>query len=593
MSISEGPPQKVLELSLRRAGSTTIFRALKSHPDIYGPSEPFSFHTRAKKVGGFDKTDPMSPINYAGINDYDQVHLHKLMEQHPTESWFLRHVLSFNSSKSSLLPQVRLSKETFISMQLGLALKLLPEDLKILYVTRDFRGIAASYKTNDLIKKWKIPELFAQLRNTVMSNRELRERYADLFAVNENSITWMELLMRKIIMFQSELNRHLLERNNVKIFEFEKFLINARKEMKDTLSWIGVPVYPDVLNEAESFTQDHMNETQGLLHPLYQHRSPNDWTLALTDKEIDTIEAVCDHFRISLPPVDRAAEREKSEEYRKATPRQVILRINEYPDEARILPLPDRTAVISEISRQLSRPIEGKNNTFYMGELETSNKFFASFLEWLDQQKITHDNVRYLIYNPSRGKIKKDQNGKWQVKEKYLYHPVVSITWLGAYLFSVWSGNRLPSLDEWKEAFIQRGNHHDENSVANFNQRFKENTAPVGYLNSNAIGLFDMLGNVKEWTDTFISPESVATPGGSWEDTPLMMKNHLNNSAIAILSEKDLGFRIAADNLKPKIINDEQLTKKIVKLIDLLENQKVLGASLEQTYENIRKLFTI
>lgn len=585
-------PISLLELSLRRTGSTTVYRALRSHPDIVGPSEPFSFHTRSKSAGEFDRTDPLSPINYASIESYDPVYLHKLMEKHPTETWFLRHVLSFSSSRSELLPKVRLNKETFISMQMGLALKLLPEDLRILYVTRDFRGIAASYKSNDLINKWKIPGLFSQLRETVMSNRELRERYADLFAVDEGSTSGMELLMRKLIMFQSELNRHLLTRENVKVFEFEKFLLNARKEMADTLSWIGVPLDQGALDQAESFTQVHMNETPGLLHPLYQHRSPYDWTLALTDQEIDVIEAVCEKFNIPLAQIDRSEQRRISEEFRKIEPREVISRTKEYPDESRKLPLPERTIVIGQISGQL-RPIVEKERTFYMNECETSNKHFASFLEWLDQQKIVHDDIRYLFYNPSRGKIKRDEKGMWQVKEKYLYHPVVSVTWLGAFLFSVWSGNRLPTIDEWKTAFNQGASYRDDDQSANFNQRYKENTSPVGYLPSSAVGLFDMLGNVKEWTDTFISPESVATPGSSWEDTPLMMRAHLDNSSIATLSEKDLGFRVASSGPKPKIIDDELLTIKINKVIKLLEDPEVANASIEDTYRNIRSLFTI
>jgi hypothetical protein len=586
------PPISLLELSLRRTGSTTVYRALRSHPDIFGPSEPFSFHTRSKGAGEFDRSDPLSPINFAGVENYDPVYLHKLMEAHPSETWFLRHILSFNSSRSELLPKVRLNKETFISMQLGLALKLLPEDLKILYVTRDFRGIAASYKSNDLIKKWKIPVLFSQVKATVMANRELRERYADLFDVDESSTTGMELLMRKIIMFQSELNRFLLARDNVKVFEFEKFLLNSRKEMADVLNWIGVPANPDVLDQAESFTQVHMNETPGLLHPLYQHRSPHDWTITLTDQEIDLVEAICEKFHIPLTPINRADERRISEEFRQIAPREVISRTNELPDENRKLPFPERTIVMDQISGQL-RPVKDRGHTFYMSDSETSNKHFASFLEWLDQQKIVHDDIRYLIYNPSRGKIKRDENGKWQVREKYLYHPVVSVTWLGAFIFSIWSGNRLPTLEEWKVAFNQGGSFRDENQTANYNQRYKENTSPVGYLPANAVGLFDMLGNVKEWTDTFISPESAATPGGSWEDTPLMLRNHLDNSSIATLSEKDLGFRVASSSSKPKIIDDELLTKKILKTIAILNNGQVAEDNIEKTYEKIRELFTI
>lgn len=589
MTTSETVPKRVLELSLRRTGSTTIHRALISHPQIHGPSEPFSFHTRSKGAGVFDRTDPLSPISFAGVNDYDPVFLNKFMEQHPTETWFLRHVLSFFEAKSTLLPKVRLSKETFISMHLGLTLKLLPKDLRVVYVTRDLRGIAGSYKTNDLIKKWKIPALFTQLKQTVMSHRELRERYADLFAVDENNTTWMELLMRKIIMFQSELNRHLLKKDNVKILEFEKFLIDARREMIDVLGWIGVDIDERVLDQAESFIQVHMDETPGLLHPLYQHRSPYDWTTSLTDQEIDTIETVCDHFNIPLKSVDRLEQRKITEAYRQTKPRMVISRTNDSSESQKKIPLPDRTTVVNELVKQL-KPVQGEKDTYYLSKYEISNEFFASFLQWLDRQKITHDNIRYLIYNPTRGKIKRGDNGEWQVKEKYLHHPAVSITWLGAYLFSIWSGHRLPSLNEWTMGFKHGGTRYQDD-MSNCNQRYIENTTTVGFLKPNTIDLFDMLGNVKEWTDTFVSPESVATPGGSWEDTPLMLDNHLNNTSIANLTEKDLGFRVASDNPTPRIITDDQLTKQIIEITRMLASKEVLVTSLENTYENIRKLF--
>ncbi len=583
--------KSVLELSLRRTGSTTIHRALVSHPDISGQSEPFSFHTRSRAMGQFDRSDPLSPVNYSGIDDFDQVYLHRLMREHPTETWFLRNILSYSFSNSVLLPKVRLTKETFVAMHLGLLLELLPKDLQILYVTRDLRGIAASYKTNDLIKKWHVPELFLQIRDTVMSNKALSEKYGDLFDVDVERASWTELLMRKLIVFQSELNNHLLKRKNTKVIEFENFLFDAREEITGILKWVGVDIDERVLEQSDLFTKVHMDETAKLFHPLYQHRSQNDWVLSLTDQEIDIIEKVCAKFNIPLKTIDRLEERRKAEQFRnEAKPRQTIARLMENGNEYKEKTIPSLDKVSRELQSSLL-PIRSEKESFFMSKYETSNEQFASFLNWLSENEIVHDDIRFLIYNPNRGKVKRGDDGQWIVKEKFLHHPVVSVSWLGAFLFSLWAGYRLPSLEEWKIAYRMGGNVGTDSKTSNFNQLYVDNTNNVAFLESDAVGLFDMSGNVKEWTDTFVSEESVATPGGSWEDTPLMMEKHMDNQSIAVLMEKNLGFRIASDTKESRTIEESDLADRIKRVFDFLRNKEVVYKEISYVYDEIRSLF--
>ncbi|MBV7377596.1 SUMF1/EgtB/PvdO family nonheme iron enzyme [Maritimibacter dapengensis] len=100
-------------------------------------------------------------------------------------------------------------------------------------------------------------------------------------------------------------------------------------------------------------------------------------------------------------------------------------------------------------------------------------------------------------------------------------HPVTHIAWEDAVFFAKWSGGRLPSEAEWEHA--ARGGRADprfpwgdcEPDDTNFlpcnifQGRFPDmnvcadgwrGTSPIGAFPANDAGLFDMAGNVWEWT---------------------------------------------------------------------------------------------
>lgn len=151
------------------------------------------------------------------------------------------------------------------------------------------------------------------------------------------------------------------------------------------------------------------------------------------------------------------------------------------------------------------------------------------------------------------------------------HHPVVHVSYQDASRYAQWRGGRLPTELEWEYAaslgLRQPGDRYsgafdDEgNAIANTWQGLFPvmdsgddgftSTSPVGCFEPNKIGLFDMIGNVWEWTDTIYQRGHHTIKGGSFLCAQNYCKRYRPEARQpheSDFSTNHIGFRIIKDS---------------------------------------------
>lgn len=284
------------------------------------------------------------------------------------------------------------------------------------------------------------------------------------------------------------------------------------------------------------------------------------------------------------PPLTKPAQREKIPEEPPAS----------YPTQAdtpAVSPRPGKER--SESDKKPVSPTRRnmtlvKGGTFQMGseiadEAPVRRITLSSF--YLGKYEVTFEE--YDKFCNATNRRKPDSNGWGRGKL-----PVIHVTWLDAVAYCNWlseqdglipayrirgqvvdyspraNGYRLPTEAEWEYAArggaVQTNYPYsgspDINEVAWYQVNSSSQIHPVGHKKPNALGIYDMSGNVREWCfdryaryagDNKTNPLGPPHPvvrvirGGSWGRNPGQLRCTYRNKAEPTYEDHDTGFRIA------------------------------------------------
>ena len=173
---------------------------------------------------------------------------------------------------------------------------------------------------------------------------------------------------------------------------------------------------------------------------------------------------------------------------------------------------------------------------FYIDKFEVTNKEYKQFVD-----KTKHREPKdWALYG---------------YREELNDYPVVYVSFEDASEYCKWSGKRLPTEDEWEKA--ARGTDARIYPWGNEFEKDKSNTSLSGIVETTKVGtykegkspfgLYDMAGNVWEWTSSGYENNKMSVKGGSWGISHQFAKTFARSGYDQDTRINNLGFRCARD----------------------------------------------
>ncbi|MDW7691397.1 SUMF1/EgtB/PvdO family nonheme iron enzyme [Flammeovirgaceae bacterium SG7u.111] len=233
----------------------------------------------------------------------------------------------------------------------------------------------------------------------------------------------------------------------------------------------------------------------------------------------------------------------------------------------------------SNLGGKNERPVHNvKVSDFYIAKHEVTHAEFINFLNAVGCGANGIYNGEELLDIQDEGCAIGYNNGFYFKGSAFANDPrcpVISVTWMGATAYAKWMAStsgkkyRLPTEAEWEFAARSGGKDHTYsggNTLKNMGW-YKVNSAgktqPVGTKQPNALGVYDMSGNVWEWcndwyaTDFYARSKDSSNPkgpstgvkricrGGNWTNSAESCRTTDRSSYPPSAGFNGLGFRLA------------------------------------------------
>lgn len=192
------------------------------------------------------------------------------------------------------------------------------------------------------------------------------------------------------------------------------------------------------------------------------------------------------------------------------------------------------------------------SNEGAVDERPERNVYLKFFL--MDKYTVTNDQYKKFIDETKRSAPKNWVFSGYNSDLKD--HPVVFVNYNDAETYCMWLVKRLPTEEEWEKVArgadkrkYPWGNSFDKTN-ANTSLRGIMGTVPVNSYESgkSPYGLYNMAGNVWEWTSTIgQNKETRITKGGSWGLSHRFSRTFSRVEYSAKARTNNIGFRCAKD----------------------------------------------
>ena len=194
---------------------------------------------------------------------------------------------------------------------------------------------------------------------------------------------------------------------------------------------------------------------------------------------------------------------------------------------------------------------------------------------WIDRTEVTNDEYRGCI---RAGSCTPPHQTEAFDNPSFGNHPVLWVDWFQAKEYATWAGKRLPTEAEW-ELVARSGSttmfpwgkswvSGNVNAMGTYRSDYWSEAAPVASFEANRWGIYDLIGNVAEWTEDVYNgnyhgalrdgsawyqetgqagERRRVVRGGGYDNTPPRLRVSRRSPRRPDNPDRSVGFRCVAD----------------------------------------------